>query len=316
MVRTFSTGAVKHQLIVAADSERETFHARDTIYGGFTDQDRLRDHNAITGEWRASTPALTGDFAVRRDMFNGFKDATSVRASLITKLGGGFALAGSYAEGISEPTFFDLYGFFPANFVGNPLLRPESSSGFETSLRYRKGTLGGSLTAFRQRLHDEIVDVSDPTTFLQTAINIDATSYRSGIEAEGYWKLNDAVRLSANYAFLHATQPNSTTQQQITELRRPKRSGSITVDGSVSRWSYGASVSYVGTHLDSSDNYPFSTVQLHSYWLADARLGYAIGGGIEVYVRGSNLFNSHYEDLAGYHTEGRGVFAGVRLASR
>ena len=141
VVRTFSTGAVKHQLIVAADSERETFHARDTIYGGFTDQDRLRDHNAITGEWRASTPALTGDFAVRRDMFNGFKDATSLRASLITKLGGGFALAGSYAEGISEPTFFDLYGFFPANFVGNPLLRPESSSGFETSLRYRKGLL-------------------------------------------------------------------------------------------------------------------------------------------------------------------------------
>ena len=115
--------------------------------------------------------ALTGDVAVRRDMFNRFKDATSVRASLIAKFGGGFSLSGAYAEGISEPTFFDLYGFFPANFVGNPSLRPERSRGFETSLRYRKGTFGGSLTAYRQRLNDEIVDVSDPMTFLQTAIN-------------------------------------------------------------------------------------------------------------------------------------------------
>ncbi len=256
VIRTFSTGPIKHQLIVAADSERETFRARDTIYGGFTDQDRSRDHNAITGEWRASVSALTGDVAVRRDMFNRFKDATSVRSSLIAKFGGGFSLSGAYAEGISEPTFFDLYGFFPANFVGNPSLRPERSRGFETSLRYRKGTFGGSLTAYRQRLNDEIVDVSDPMTFLQTAINSNSSSYRSGIEAQGYWKLNDTVRLSANYAFLHATQPDAATQQQVTELRRPKHSGSIAADGSVGKWSYGASVSYVGMHLDTSRQLP------------------------------------------------------------
>ena len=29
----------------------------------------------------------------------------------------GFALAGSYGEGIAQPTFFDLYGFFPNNFM-------------------------------------------------------------------------------------------------------------------------------------------------------------------------------------------------------
>ena len=31
-----------HRLIVAAETERETFHARDTVFGGFTDQDRDR----------------------------------------------------------------------------------------------------------------------------------------------------------------------------------------------------------------------------------------------------------------------------------
>ena len=116
--RAFSTGAVEHRLIVAAEAERETFHARDTIYGGFTDQDRTRDHNAVTAEWRASTRRFTGDIAVRRDMFNRFKDATSLRASLLAKLGGGFALAGSYAEGISAADILRSVRIFPGQFRG------------------------------------------------------------------------------------------------------------------------------------------------------------------------------------------------------
>src|SRR5206468_88370 len=156
--RRLTTGPLAHRLIVAADTERESFRARDTAFGGFTDQDRARRHESVTAEWRADTKQLSGDVAVRHDSFNRFKDATSVRASLLGQLGGGFSLAGSYAEGIAQPTFFDLYGFFPGNFVGNPSLRPESSSGFEVGLRYRNGPLGASLTAYRQRLHDEIVN--------------------------------------------------------------------------------------------------------------------------------------------------------------
>src|SRR5207248_11741979 len=81
--RRFSTGAIAHTLIAAAETERETFHARDTIYGGLSDQDRRRDHQALTLEWRAETKRITGDVAVRRDLFNRFKDATSLRASLL-----------------------------------------------------------------------------------------------------------------------------------------------------------------------------------------------------------------------------------------
>jgi outer membrane cobalamin receptor len=38
--------------------------------------------------------------------------------------------------------------------------------------------------------------------------------------------------------------------------------------------------------------------------------------GVELFVRGSNLFDADYQEVAGYHTEGRGVFAGIRLADR
>jgi vitamin B12 transporter len=314
--RRFSTGPILHRLIVAADAERETFHARDTSFGGFTNQDRTRDHNALTVEWRASTAALTGDVAVRRDMFNRFGDATSLRASALANVGGGFALTGSYAEGIAQPTFFDLYGFFPGNFVGNPALKPESSRGLEAGVRYRHGAFEGSLTGYRQRLHDEIVDVSDPTTFLQTTINRASVSHRSGVEADVGWRVAERLRLTANYAFLHATEPEGDAERQSPELRRPKHSGSVAADGSIGRWSYGASIAYVGSHLDRSDNFPFDVVRLPSYWLGGARVAYAVRPGIELYARGSNLFDSHYQDSAGYNTEGFGLFAGVRLTSR
>lgn len=314
--RSFSTGMIEHRLVLAAESERETFHARDTIYGGFTNQDRSRSHYAITGEWRGSTKAITADIAVRRDMFNRFKDSTAVRASLLANVGGGFTLTASYAEGIAQPTFFDLYGFFPGNFVGNPSLKPESSRGWEAGVRYSHRDFTASLTGYRQRLHDEIVDVGDPATFLRTTINRDETSKRSGVEAEASWRVADQLRLSVNYAYLHATEPDTVTGHPVTEHRRPRHSGSVAADGALGPWSYGASIAYVGSQLDTRDNYPFDVVRLHSYWLAGARVAYAVRPRIELYVRGSNLFDSIYQNSVGYHTEGRGVFVGIRLADR
>jgi vitamin B12 transporter len=307
--RQFTTGAVAQRLIVAGEAEQEKFHARDTAFGGFTNQDRTRRHEAITVEWRGEAKAVTADVAVRRDLFNRFRDATSLRASVLGQVGAGFSIAGSYAEGIAQPTFFDLFGFFPGNFVGNPDLKPESSRGFEVSLRYRRGAVAASLTGYRQRLHDEIVNNADFTSVL----NAPGSSRRSGIEATVDWKPRDTLRLSANYAYLHATQPDSVTGERLTETRRPKHSGSIALDGSAGRFTYGASLAYVGRHLDNRDTFPFDRVTLGSYWLADARVAYAVRPGIELYVRGSNLLDQRYQDVFSYRTEGRGVFAGVRL---
>jgi vitamin B12 transporter len=314
--RRFTTGAIAHRLIAAADLERETFHARDTIYGGLSDQDRDRNHEALTFEWRGEAKTVTGDLAVRRDMFNRFKDATSLRASLLVQVGGGFSVAGSYGEGIAQPTFFDLYGFFPNNFVGNPSLKPESSRGFEVSLRYRRGPVDASLTGYRQRLHDEIVDVFDFNTFLFSTANRHETSRRSGIEATLGWQVGEQLRVSANYAYLKATQPDEASLTQVHELRRPKHSGSIALDGASGKVTYGGSLAYVGKHSDQRDTFPFDRVTLGSYWLADARVAYSIRSGIELFARMSNALGQHYEDVFGYRTEGRAVYGGLRLSSR
>ena len=311
--RRFSTGAIQHQLILAAEAEREAFHARGLSSGLPTDQDRTRAHGALTAEWRAKAAKLTGDLAVRRDFFNRFKDATTLRASALAELGAGFSLAGSYAQGMAQPTFFDLYGTFPNNFIGNPNLRPESSRGFEGSLRFRRSGFNAALTAYRQRLHDEIIDVFDFTTFLSSTENSSGVSHRSGVEAEVGWQVGRHLNLSANYAFLHATQPDSSTGLQVRERRRPKHSGSIEAKGESERWSYGASVAYAGSHLDTEEVFPFGVVRVKQYWLADARVAYAVRPDIDLFVRGSNLFDAHYQEVAGYNTEGFGAFVGISL---
>ena len=310
--RRFSTGAVEHRLIVAAEAERETFRARDTVFSGLTNQDRNRSHQALTAEWRGTMKGFTGDVAVRRDIFNRFRDATSLRASLLAEIGAGFALAGSYAEGIAQPTFFDLYGFFPGNFIGNPDLKPESSRGFEGSLRFRRSSVAASLTAYRQRLHDEIVDNATFTS----VVNSEGVSRRWGVEAELAWQPVHSLRVAANYAYLKADQPSGAVNERLEELRRSKHSGSVTADGSTGRWSYGASIAYVGSHLDREEVFPFGVVRLDSYWLAAARAAYAVTPRVQLFARASNLFDARYEDSVGYRTEGRGLFVGLKLADR
>ncbi len=312
--RRFQTGSVTHRLIAATELEREAFHARGLVTGLPTDQDRTRSHQSLTGEWRTDAGRFSGDVAVRRDWFNRFRDATSVRASLLARVGGGFSVAVSYGEGIAQPTFFDLYGFFPNDFIGNPSLKPESSRGFEGSLRYRRGKISASITAYRQRLHDEIVTVFPPPTFLGTTLNLASTSRRQGIEGELAWEISDKIRVGGSYSYLNATEPHADVQ--VRELRRPKHSGSLIVDGASGPLSYGASLAYVGRHFDSRDVYPFDRVALGSYWLVEARVAYEVRRGIELFARGSNLLDQSYQDVFGYRTEGRAVFAGIRLAGR
>ncbi|HEY5458776.1 MAG TPA: TonB-dependent receptor [Sphingomicrobium sp.] len=303
-----------HRLIAAAESEHERFEANDVAFGGFTNQDRSRNHQSLTVEWRGEgLGPIDAGLAIRQDIFSRFKDATSFRASVKTNIASSFAIAANYGEGIAQPTFFDLYGFFPGSFVGNAGLRPESSRGGDISLRYSGTPLGGSVTYFRQRLKDEIATVFLPD-FTSTAVNANGKSKRQGIELEMYYQPFDAFRLTATYAWLDASEPD-VAGSQIREPRRPRHSGSIAVDGSRGRLTYGAAIAYTGERSDTNfDVFPAAVVRFRPYWLASARLAYRLTDQLEAHLRVANAFDDRYQDVVGYRTEGRTIHAGLRLA--
>lgn len=309
--RRLATGSVRHRLTAAVEGEWEDYRAEDEAFGGFTNQERSRRHASLTGEWQADVGDwLATGLAVRHDAFNRFQDATTARASALVRISKRFTAAASWGQGIAQPSFTDLYGFFPGGFVGNPALKPERSQGFELSARYGHGPVKASLTYFRQRLKDEIVDNA---TFTST-LNASGTSRRQGIEAGLQWAPGPWLNLSLGYAWLDATQQINDSSPQQKELRRPKHSGFVSADGARGRLSYGASLAYAGRHRDRRDSFPFELVDLGSYWLAGARLGWRITDRFELFGRVHNAFDSDYEDVVGYQTEGRSVLAGLRIA--
>jgi vitamin B12 transporter len=120
------------------------------------------------------------------------------------------------------------------------------------------------------------------------------------------------MRLTATYAYLDAHQQQNAAEAR--ERRRPKHSGSVAVDGESGRFSYGAAITYTGSHLDQRDSFPFDIVSLDPYLLANLRVAYRILPRVEVFGRVANAFDADYEDVVGYRTEGRSAFAGVRIA--
>lgn len=312
--RALTTGSIRHTLIAALDGDRETFRARDAAYAGASNQDRDRSHRALTAEWRAEAGGFVTDLSVRRDIFNRFRDATSMRASALANVGHGLSVAASYGEGIAQPTFFDLYGFFPGSFVGNPSLGAERSRGVEASLRYRGDRFSAAATVYRQRLKDEIIDVFDPASFLSTTENAGGTSRRSGLELEASYAPSEALHLSANYAYLRASERTDPLGRSARELRRPRHSGSVAVTGRQDRLTYGASIAHVGARTDRDfDLFPAATVRLGSYWLAGGRLGWQLTKDVELFGRVANALDANYRDVVGYRTEGRSAYAGIRL---
>jgi vitamin B12 transporter len=165
-------------------------------------------------------------------------------------------------------------------------------------------------------LLDEIVDVFLPT-FQSTAANATGTSRRAGLELEGEWRLSNALRLSGTYAYLRASERRDALDRPVKELRRPKHSGSVVLDGQADRWTYGASVALVGDRRDTDfDVFPARTLTLKSYWLAGGRVAYRLNGTVELFGRVANAFDRSYQDVVGYRTEGRSAHAGLRLGLR
>ena len=312
--RRFVTGRIDHRFALALSGDKERFEADDTAFGGFTKQRRTSRHGALTVEWRgvyAERGSL--NLAVRHDMFDRFRNSTTFRAGATVRLFGPVSLAGGFAEGIAQPTFFDLYGFFPGSFEGNPGLKPERSRGGEIGIAVRGELWSASATVFRQTLRGEIVDVFEPLTNLSSTENGIGKSRRSGLELEGAWRPSESVRLTAHYAYLDAEQP--TAVGQMREARRPRHSGSIAVDGEIGRLTYGAALSYTGERTDRDfDLFPAPVVTLSSYWLAGAQLAWRVHDRMELFGRVANAFDSDYRDVVGYRTQGRSAYAGLRIA--
>lgn len=262
--------------------------------------------------------------SARYDHNSAFDDAATYRTTTAwTAENTRTRLHASYGTGQKAPTFVERFGFFPDQFVGNPNLKPETSTGWEAGIEQplfnNRVSLGA--TYFNEDLENEINGFAfDPDTFLYTAENLDGRSMRRGVEVSAQARVTEGLRFSGSYTYLDATQPDPVTGDDTREIRRPRHVASLNGDWRFldNKADVNLNLTYVSARDDSFFEAvpPFGTetVNLDSYYLASVAVSYRLTEQVRVYARVENLLNEDYEDVYGYNTPGLGAYAGIGLS--
>ncbi len=296
--------AAKHFVSGYAGYQRESF----SFNGGFGRGRRERRETSLAGEYRVDLfDALSLNAALRHDWNDQFKNALTWRLSAAySHEPTGTRLHASVGKGVTNPTFFEQFGY-SLNFVGNPDLKPEHSLGWDAGLEQSlfEGRLTLGATLFQARLKNAIAGAGTSVT------NLQGTGRRKGFELSADWQPTDALTLGAAYTYTDSKRADGRAT-----VRRPRHVAKLT--GSFrflnDKAKIGATLSYTGSAWDTSFP-PWPTpsyrVKLKPFVLLSARASYRVRDNLELYVRGTNLLNTKYEENYGYRAPGFTAYAGL-----
>jgi outer membrane cobalamin receptor len=252
------------------------------------------------------------------------KAAPRVALTLLAAKGGeifsGTRLRFSYASGIKDARFEELFVSDPPFVLANPLLRPERNRAFEAG--FEQGLFGGkyqlSGVYFNNLFRDQIdFAITNPNTFAGQYQNIDE-SMAHGAEAQLTGTLSSRLSLTGAYVYTSSqilVQPfasDSLHQPGQPLLRRPKHSGSILLTYLGSRWGANLGGSFVGRRAD-DDFLGFNINHAAGYARIDLGGWYAITSRITAYANVENALNDHYNEVVGYPALTANFRAGVRF---
>ena len=316
-------GPLGHALTLAVDRKRVGFRQHGAI-SPFGDPNQTQHLNTAgyVAEYHVS-PAkpLNLSAAVRYDASSAFRSATTYRVSVsYLREASRTHLRASAGTGQKAPTFIERFGYFPNVFLGNPNLAPETSKGWDVGIDQPliRGRLSISATFFDQDLRNEIDGfVFLPSAGQFTARNGAGVSHRKGLELSLAATPTAALRMQASYTYTDSTQPDSARIQRP-EIRRPRNTAALDVNYAFSaNVELNVDASYVGPRYDTFfPPYPLTAQRrrLGSYLLLGVAASHRLTPRIEVFARIDNLLDEQYEDVIGYATPGRAVYAGVRIS--
>lgn len=308
-------------LSVAFERQDLSYRYRGQTAFGDPNQDQQRDTTSFIAEYQGlSNERFTWLLSGRYDKNSDFKDALNGRLSLSWLVNNTSTLRASVGSGRKDPSFTELFGFFPGQFVGNPDLKPESSVSYDLGIdkSFADSTVLLQVSLFHQDLEDEINGfVFDPVSFVQTAENVDGSSRRSGLELAARWNINAAFSTRLSYTYTDASEENG-VGEDIRELRRPRHAGSASLEYRSPEEGFQTMLvaNYGGSR---SDRYfpPFPAspeiVTLGDHLLIDITAQYRLTPSLTIFARGANLLDEDYEEVFGYSTLGRTGYLGARL---
>lgn len=223
-------------------------------------------------------------------------------------------LVGSINRTLRLPTFTDLFYSGPTN-LGNPDLQPERAISMETGVKGMRGILSVEVTAYRRWGRQMIDWIRFPSEELWLSMNHTAVN-TSGVEAYLGMPLTNLPGnpfFSVQYMFTYIDRKSDdyVSNYALDHLRH-KVDMTLSVDFT-RRLGGRLLVSWrdrAGAYMLYADG-AFQHMQpFEPHWLADVRIHYDIKR-FRLFVDGTNLFNTHYTDIANLPQAGRWLVAGV-----
>jgi len=272
-----------------------------------------RTTHSLVGEYRGSyydQVFLTA--ALRHDFNEGFADVTTYSLSGAWQVPDtGTRLHASLGTGSTNPTFYEQFGFNPALFIPNPALVPESSFGWDVGVEQSvlNGVVVLDATYFNQTLENQIQTQGFAPS---TVVNLVGTSTRQGVEVSARVNVFDGFSAGVTYTYVDARKPDGTR-----EIRRPQHSGAIDVAYTLPEipLTLHGEVILTGNNLDTDFSaFPAVNVTLPAYSVVNAGFNYQVSDQVEVYGRVHNLFDTRYQEVLGYNTQGRTFYAGAKAS--
>jgi vitamin B12 transporter len=214
---------------------------------------------------------------------------------------------------------FDRYGVDSYGYVGNPLLQPEYSQGWETGFTTGVPAFGQpeSLvftgTYFAETVRNLIVDVFTP---IDTAVNV-GSAFVHGVEADFRVRPTSWLEFHATYTLTDTHADGQPPSEGTQLLRRPQNQGSVDMTLTpLPKLQIIPTLIYTGSAQDylydnAGNGIGYGTGQ-HGL-VANIAINYALTPSVQLYINGWNILNSKYEPVNGYQMPGPTVLAGARI---
>lgn len=264
---------------------------------------RSRSNNAAALAYSFNRGAHLASFSARFDDSSDYGSTTTGGIGYAYRLTPAWRLKASAATSFRAPTFNELY-FAGYGVASN---RPEHGRNIEAGLAYRAGASSASLTYYRNRLTDLLVNLGKCPVEVAThptgcVYNVNRATLE-GVSAEARTRVL-ALDLHAS---LDWQDPRDDTTGYLL-VRRARRHGQLGADYVAGAFSTGATMQFAGRRYDDQAN----RNALGGYGLLNLYASYRFAPSWSAQVRVNNATGKDYELARFYGTAGTTVYAGVR----
>jgi vitamin B12 transporter len=249
-----------------------------------------QDQMTLTPRWSATTGIRLEDHEAFGKKMLGQVSSSYEIAPERTRL------KANLSSGFKAPSLYQLYD--PS--YGNPSLKSETNEsydiGIEQQINSGRGALG--VTYFHNR-YANLIGFNDETYAYYNVSH--ATTY--GVETTAALKLSARLKANFGYTYTHTADDSGEAL-----LQHP---GNIFTAGTqyraTNKLDINAEGRLVGERYDT--DYP-SQVTLPSYFVADLAATYKESQSLSGFIKISNLFNKHYEQVFSYRAPGKDIEIG------